>query len=612
MKPTFWVFLGVALFTGFQAPACSTQFIACGDSDDCLSAAGQGGAAEDAGSAGVANTAAGGEAGGVDVPAVLFGPCAKSGAIACQGPASAQRLSCNGSKWVAGLTCPGGELCDSDSGNCAKVVVECSAAAPGQVVCRGDKPVTCGPDLATADEAPPCAGTCKAGVCLPPACGDTKIETGEECDDGNTVSGDGCGPTCVWEAVAISAGGDTSCALSGGGDVKCWGDNSLGALGQGDMQNRGDESGEMGVHLRPIDLGKGRKAKAIASGAHENCALLDDNTIKCWGGNASGQLGTGDQNNLGDEPHEMGDALNPVAFGIGRSATAVSIEGSHACAILDDGVLKCWGAGEFGQLGSDDERNRFTPDPAFVINLGPGRTAKSVRAGSGLTCALLDDASAKCWGHNMFGDLSVGPEIAGSDSSVGNMPGEMARLPSLNFNGRKVKSISPAAVSLCALLEDGSVRCWGANFQGQLGTQSTAGEGLTPSQLAVLPAVNLGSERTAKSLTTGSQHVCAVLDNGSVKCWGANASGQLGVGRTDSRGDGPEEMGDYLLAVPLGGRAARQVSAGTSHSCALLDNGTVKCWGQNDKGQLGVGTNVNRGDSGDILGVVLSAVELAF
>ena len=175
----------------------------------------------------------------------------------------------------------------------------CDGEARRQSACRGDIPLTCGPDLVTADAAKPCDGTCKDGACQAPTCGDQKVEADEqcddtaaaasgacvkcktttvcgdglvwagheECDDGNTVAGDGCSPTCSWEAIDVVAGGTSTCALSAGGQVKCWGDNSQGALGQGDLIDRGGVSpGQLGNALKPISLGSNRTAKSISVG----------------------------------------------------------------------------------------------------------------------------------------------------------------------------------------------------------------------------------------------------------------------------------------------------------------------------------------------------------
>ena len=126
-----------------------------------------------------------------------------------------------------------------------------------------------------------------------------------------------------------------------------------------------------------------------------------------------------------------------------------------------------------------------------------------------------------------------------------------------------------------------------------------------------LLAVDLGTGRTASAIWYADLHVCALLDNGSVKCWGWNSVGQLGLGDTDNRGDSGAEMGDSLGIVPLGaGRSTLSITAAWDHSCALLDNDTIKCWGNNAEGELGQGDANSRGDGPDELGDNLPAVLL--
>ncbi|NDA77286.1 MAG: hypothetical protein EBY07_05690, partial [Actinobacteria bacterium] len=132
-----------------------------------------------------------------------------------------------------------------------------------------------------------------------------------------------------------------------------------------------------------------------------------------------------------------------------------------------------------------------------------------------------------------------------------------------------------------------------------------------------LPTVNLGTGRTATAVSVGGVHVCAILDNSSVKCWGYNGGsspqngGELGLGDTANRGDGPNEMGDNLPTVDLGtGRTAISISAGAAHTCVVLDNNKVKCWGLNFAGQLGLGDTANRGDAANEMGDNLPTVDL--
>ena len=128
---------------------------------------------------------------------------------------------------------------------------------------------------------------------------------------------------------------------------------------------------------------------------------------------------------------------------------------------------------------------------------------------------------------------------------------------------------------------------------------------------ARLPSVDLGPGRTALAVAASPGHTCAVLDDHSVKCWGDNSFGQLGLGDTKNRGGKPNEMGEKLPAVDLGpGRTALAVATGDAHTCALLEDHTVKCWGWNRSGQVGLGDTNNRGDGPGEMGAALPPVQL--
>ena len=130
-----------------------------------------------------------------------------------------------------------------------------------------------------------------------------------------------------------------------------------------------------------------------------------------------------------------------------------------------------------------------------------------------------------------------------------------------------------------------------------------------------LVAIELGTGRTATAIAAGKYHNCAILDNSSIKCWGANATGQLGLGDSNKRGDtdsnGDSEMGDNLPSVDLGtGRTARGITAGDNQTCAVLDDASLKCWGSNTAGELGLGDTNNRGDVSGEMGDNLPAISL--
>mmetsp|Transcript_22919 Transcript_22919/g.31883 ORF Transcript_22919/g.31883 Transcript_22919/m.31883 type:complete len:327 (+) Transcript_22919:2-982(+) len=230
-----------------------------------------------------------------------------------------------------------------------------------------------------------------------------------------------------------------------------------------------------------------------------------------------------------------------------------------------------------------------------AADLGTGRTVVLVSAGSYHTCAMLDDRSLKCWGRNTYGQLGLG-ELGNRGDSVGEMGDN---LPAVDLGtGRTAAALSGGGELTCAVLDEGSLKCWGRNDRGQLGLGDTNTRGNSTGQMGdSLPIVDLGTERTAMQVSAGGGFACAVLDNASVKCWGANDRGQLGLEDTKRRGDAPGEMGDNLPAVSLGtGQNALRVSLGTYHVCATIEDFSSKCWGSNSQGQLGLGDINHRGD----------------
>ena len=422
------------------------------------------------------------------------------------------------------------------------------------------------------------------------------------------------GSTMLTVAIKITAGADHTCALLDNGSVKCWGSNFSGSLGLGDQNKRGDAPGEMGDNLPAVDLGAGRTAVAIDAGTNLTCALLDNGAVKCWGDNGFGELGQGDAVDRGKIPGEMGDNLPAIDLGTGRTAMAIAAGANHTCVLLDNGSVKCWGSNFSGELGQGDQTRRGDDfgemgDNLPAVDLGAGRTAVAIAVGdvNFHSCALLDNGMVKCWGDNGFGQLGQGDTITRGDT-----PGEMGdNLPAIDLGtGRTAVAIDAGGFHTCALLDNGMVKCWGGAATQGLGDINNRGD--DPGEMGDnLPAVDLGAGRTAVAIAAGGIHVCVLLDDASLKCWGDNTSGKLGLGDVVDRGDGPGEMGDNLPAVELGtGRIAMTISPGFNHSCALLDDDSIKCWGENGSGQLGQGDMDNRGDDPGEMGDNLPAVDL--
>jgi len=413
----------------------------------------------------------------------------------------------------------------------------------------------------------------------------------------------------------IDIGNNHTCALAANGRVKCWGSNALGQLGLGDTFNRGDGANEMGQALPEVALGVDTVVGTIAVGDDHAC-VLDRGWVKCWGDNHNGQLGLGDVANRGDQPNEMGAALPAVAL---TGTSNVLVVGSdHSCELDLGGAVRCWGDNNYGQLGLGDLANRGDNAGEMgaqlpALDLGAAVTSELIAAGCDHTCALTA-AGLKCWGSNLYGQLGLG-----DTNNRGDAPGEMGvTLPAVSLaGGLTVDAFALGCAHTCAIVHDAysraSLRCWGHNQDGQLGLGDTLDRGDQAGEVGVtLPAVALGANRYPVALAAGGDSTCAVLDNGQVKCWGSNAYGRLGLGDTQLRGDQPGTMGDTLPATDLAtsaGTGTIQIAA-SGHLCALLVPGVVKCWGYNAFGQLGLGDSSDRGDSAGEMGVALPAVPL--
>ena len=304
----------------------------------------------------------------------------------------------------------------------------------------------------------------------------------------------------------------------------------------------------------------------------------------------------------------------------------------NSCIILDNGQVRCWGnlygtgVPGSGNIGDDE-----TPDSVRTVDLGD-RTVVEVDGGELFTCVLLDDGAVRCWG---VGDPQIGSPGDGS-KGIG-LSVEPTSIDPIDLGGNAT-AIASGNFSSCAILEDGSVRCWGSGGQGQLGYGNTEdiGDDETPASAGPVP---IGTDRTATAISVGRYHTCAILDTGDVLCWGYEPAipGRItGIGDDEPASDGPladlggesaiaisagydntcavVESGDVWCwgrfaastgtgdnvpsptKVELDGRQAASITAGFGHTCVVFDNGELACWGDNDEGQLGYGNTDNVGD----------------
>ena len=320
-----------------------------------------------------------------------------------------------------------------------------------------------------------------------------------------------------------------------------------------------------------------RTIARLAAGDNHTCAILDNGAIRCWGA-GDAVLGNGSFDAIGDnEP-----ASAAANLGIGGSAVAVTIGEKHACSLRASGKVVCWGDGERGQLGTADRRGQPKAAEASPVLLGD--IATSIAAGRHHTCAIVSTGAVRCWGEGADGGLGYGDVMRiGDDESPATL-GDVAI-------GIGVEAITAGDSFTCVLGVDGGIRCWGRAVDGQLGygNMTPIGDDEPPSSAG---SIELGG--TAVELCAGDAHACARLDTGAVRCWGRNAHGELGAETMLPIGDdeAPAASGD----INLGDRATH-IACGGEHTCAILTTGAVRCWGRAENGALGYGDEQDIGDN---------------
>ena len=386
-------------------------------------------------------------------------------------------------------------------------------------------------------------------------------------------------------AVAVASGGFHSCAILTGGSVKCWGNDSSGQIGDG---SPGDTSS------KPTLVSGLSNAKTLALGEFHSCALLTDNSVKCWGHNGFGQLGDG----------TLLDRSTPVAVnGLGDEVLAITAGSSHTCALLDDAdkTVRCWGHNAFGSLGQATAVQPPPPDPGgamvpsatpltvrfdnnpdpLVVDLEPLKNVNALSAGAFHTCARVGGGAVWCWGNNNRGQLGADPNPLTAKVLEDGVSAVQA-----GGLGGNAGAVTAGGFHTCALVGT-TMKCWGYNFNGQLGRYQTF------SHVPVLVTALTG----ATTVTTGTDFACAIVSlvgdetkpAGLPYCWGSNTDGRLGSGTGIS---------DTTIRVPVAGAAvAASMDAGNGHACFVPDpptGSTPKCWGLGGDGQLGNAATTNQ------------------
>lgn len=355
--------------------------------------------------------------------------------------------------------------------------------------------------------------------------------------------------------TALSVAGDGACALAAG-ELWCWGLHWY--------QHQGRKAGTEPVRV-PLD----GTARALAMSPSHACAIRDeDGSVLCWGRSRAGELG--DATTI--------DRQAPVRVRGLSNVRDVAVGMDHSCALGEAGTVQCWGSNAHGQLGAPE-----SPDSMLPVEV-PGVTgARAIAAAPYLTCALLESGQVSCWGAAIDPSRDIHLEFL-----------RQTLVTALRFPSRHIEEnfiatepwevigvddathIDLGAEHACASRQSGTPVCWGHNDERQLS------DGTTISRNAPVAPLDLEDITTVAS---SPHHSCAVARSGAVWCWGHNAEGQLGLG-TRRRGKAPQRVKDI--------ESAMAISASARHTCALLKDLSVRCWGANDAGQLGDGTTEER------------------
>lgn len=361
----------------------------------------------------------------------------------------------------------------------------------------------------------------------------------------------------------------SSKAQAAGGTAMGWGWNEVGQIGVGTETTTGCQ-----CIPTPTAIGGLSEATQIAGGYYSTVALRANGTVMAWGDNGAGALGNGTTT----------DSPSPVPVSGITNAIAVANGGEDGLALLPNGTVMAWGANRYGQLGlgttSGPEDCGGHPCSKVPVPVPGLSNVVAIAAGYEFAAALLADGSVVTWGYDRYGELGDGTGVQSGCYCIDHP------VPVPGVSG--AVAISTSWYTTMALLQDGTVKAWGYNYNNDLGSGTPTTESTTGCYC--LGPVSAQGIAGAKTIAAGGYHGLAELSNGSVQGWGYNDDGELGNGTFSTTG-----CECALTPGPVSGLSSPQaLSAGGYHNLALLPNGTVQSWGYNDYGQLGDGTQESR------------------
>jgi alpha-tubulin suppressor-like RCC1 family protein len=394
---------------------------------------------------------------------------------------------------------------------------------------------------------------------------------------------------------SVSAGAGHTCGITtdSNKNVECWGLNSSGQLGINSAVDKttparvfkGEQDG-FGLYLED--------ASQVSAGHDHTCAVTGDGELYCWGNNSTSQLGNNGPTGYHTTPVRV---LKGEQGGVGtylEGVSQVSVGFDYTCAVTTQGEIYCWGLNSSGQLGNYSTLDQSTPVRVLKGEQGGVGTylkdVSQVSTGANHTCAVTTQGELYCWGDNDYGRLGINPSTWSATTPARVLKGEQGGAGTYLED---VSQVSAGEYHTCAVTTQGELYCWGLNFTGQLGINSTLDQ--------TIPVRTLKGEQggvgtyleDVSQVSTGKYYTCAVTTGGELYCWGLNSSGQLGNNSTYQRPTpvrvlkgAQTGIGSYLENIS-------QVTTGDIHTCGVITGGELYCWGNNTIGELGDGTTTN-------------------
>ncbi len=381
---------------------------------------------------------------------------------------------------------------------------------------------------------------------------------------GHTAPGGGT----VWKQTI--AGSSYACATGTNSLAYCWGANTFGALG-----NNSSVDSMTPVSVSTSGAMSGKTIKFLVGNNYNNCAIASDDKAYCWGWNSYGAIGNNSTTN----------ALVPTAVDMtgvlsGKTIKSMTVGQYNACAIASDDKAYCWGLNNAGQIGNNSTTQSLVPAAVDTTGYLSGKTVKSIGIGEYSACLIASDNLVYCWGDNGSGQL-------------GNTNGSQRHSPypvdtTGVLNGKTAVSLSVGAEYACIVASDNNAYCWGRNDYGTLGNNSNTSS-FVP--VAVNTAGAL-SGKTILSVYTNQgayYHTCALASDNNAYCWGVNWNGQLGD-NTTSTSYVPVAVDRSGV---LSGKTIKSINLGSTSTCSTASDNNIYCWGSNGSGQLGNNSTVD-------------------